>query len=502
MHAGGLSAKERPRAMVFNSVQYLAFFPVAVVGYFLLPRRVRVPWLLLASLYFVGAASPIFALQTLVVVILGWTWGLVIERSSSSERKSRLVTVGVLALLGNLFVFKYAGFVNESLRSVFGWSGRPYPVPVLQLLFPLGISFYTFQVIAYLVDVARGERAERSVTNFGLFVAFFPKFVSGPIERGKRLLPQLRQDHDFEPARIIGGIELMAWGFFKKIVVADRLAPFVSRVYDDPRSFDGVGMTLATWLFAFQVYCDFSGYTDIARGSAKVMGYELTENFNRPYLAGTVSDFWKRWHISLTSWLTDYVYTPLTRQRRVKLKLYYTILVSLFVTFVASGFWHGAEWTFVAWGALHGMYLVCSMLTQKWRSRAAKAMKLDRVPRLHRAWKVAVTFTLVCFAYVFFNAHDMSDAHYIVTHLFTGWSSAPAGLGAVLNGQWIELAFGLSGAAVVLLLESMDARGSVHELLAKRPGWVRWCFYQGCAVGILLFGALYDTKQSFIYFQF
>ncbi len=488
--------------MVFNSFHYLAFFPAVVVGYFLLPQRARVAWLLLASLYFVGVASPVAALQTLAIVALGWLMGRAIDSAADKERKHKLLTLGVLALVANLVVFKYAGFLNESLRSFFGWFGSDYPVPVLQLLLPLGISFYTFQVIAYLVDVARGEKPERSLTSFGLFVTFFPKFVSGPIERGKKLLPQLRVKHELDYARIVGGVELMAWGFFKKIVVADRLGPFVARVYDDPRSFDGVGMALATWLFAFQVYCDFSGYTDIARGSAKVMGFELTENFNRPYFATTVSDFWKRWHISLTSWLTDYIYTPLTRQRRIKLKFYYTILISLFITFVVSGFWHGAEWTFVVWGALHGAYLVCSMLTQKWRARVAKSLKLQQVPRLHRAWKVGVTFSLVCFAYVFFQADSMSDAFYIVTHLFTGWGSAPAGVKAVLDGQWIELGFGLCGAALVLLLESGQTTGNVQERLAARPAWVRWCFYQVCAIGILLFGALYDTKQSFIYFQF
>lgn len=485
--------------MAFNSFHYLAFFPAAVAVFFVLPQRLRWAWLLLASLYFYGLWSPLLLLQIVLATTVSWFLGLKIEAAPAKEQKRRILTSGILLLIANLFVFKYTGFANESVRSVFGWFGGRYPIPTIQLLLPLGISFYTFQLIAYLVDVHRGEKAERHLGVFGVFIAFFPKLVSGPIERAKNLLPQLHREQTFDYARVVAGLELMAYGFFKKVVVADRLAPAVTRVYDDPRAYDGIAMVAATWLFAFQVYCDFSGYTDIARGSAQVMGYKLMENFNRPYFATSIADFWKRWHISLTTWLTDYVYTPLTRQRRFKIKFYYLILWSLFITFVVSGLWHGAQWTFVVWGALHGSYIVCSTLTQKWRARVAAALKLDCVPRLHRAYKVAVTFGLVCIAYVFFQAHTLADAVYILTHSFTGWSMS--GLKEFVSGQWVEVGIGLLGMAAVLLVDSLVG-GGIHELLAKRSVWVRWSIYQACALSIVLFGAFYETNQKFIYFQF
>ncbi len=488
--------------MAFNSLQFLVFFPIVVAAYFLLPHRLRWLWLLLASIYFYGLSKPLVVLQLAITIGATFYLALRIEGISEKPKKKRLMKLGVLALVANLFVFKYTAFVNESFRSLFEWVGAGYPLPVVEILLPLGISFYTFQLIGYLVDVSNGAKAERHLGIFALFVSFFPKVVAGPIERGKTLLPQLHAPQSFDYQRVASGLMLMVWGGFKKVVVADRLAPFVREVYSEPQSYDGVAMTLATWMFAFQVYCDFSGYTDIALGAAKTLGFKLTDNFNRPYFAISIQDFWKRWHISLTSWLTDYVYTPLTRSRSLKLKLYYLILVSLFTTFVVSGLWHGAEWTFVAWGALHGFYLIVAVMTQKSRQKIARLLRLERVPNLHRRFRIAVTFGLVCFAYILFQASSMADAFYIMTHLHTGWGHAGGSVKEFMAGRWAELLLACYGIIVVMAVEVLQSRGKVGDMLAARPAWVRWSVYYAGVISILVLGAFYDVDQQFIYFQF
>jgi alginate O-acetyltransferase complex protein AlgI len=489
--------------VAFNSIHFLLFFPVVFALYYVTPARWRWALLLVASLYFCGVGGPGYVLLLLATIGLTYFCGIRIQEADGRIAKKRYLLVGLFGLIGTLFVFKYFNFFNDNVRAVFAALGWHYPIRTLNLVLPLGISFYTFLEIAYLVDVYRGTvRAEKHVGLLALYVAFFPKLVAGPIERAKNLLPQLRAEHTFDYRQVVGGLQLIAWGAFQKVVVADRLAPFVQQVYGDPRAHDGVAMTLATWLFAFQVYCDFAGYTYIAIGAAQTMGYKLMDNFNRPYFAISIQDFWKRWHISLSSWLTDYVYTPLTRQKRVKVKLYYLMIGCLFITFVVSGLWHGAAWTFVFWGALHGLYLICSMLTRNWRARSIKLFRLDRVPRLHHALRIGFTFSLVCFAYIFFQSRTLSDAFYIVTHLPTGWGHAAVGVRALLAGHLAEFALGLYGIVVVIAVDVLQGYGNVREMIAARPAIVRWGLYYACAISIVLLGAFYDTNQQFIYFQF
>jgi alginate O-acetyltransferase complex protein AlgI len=488
--------------VAFNSLQFLAFFPLVVVGFFLLPHRVRSLWLLAASLYFCGAGQPLALVWMLAATVVTYWVAIKVDGAPDKPRKKAIMKMGVALLVANLVVFKYTSFVNESFRSVAGWFGGAYPVPVIHLLLPIGISFYTFLLIGYLVDVSNGLKAERSFGTFALFVTYFPKLVAGPIERAKNLLPQLHVEQTFDYRRVVSGLVLMALGFFKKVVVGDRLAPFVQQAYGDPRGHDGVVMVLATWMFAFQVYCDFSGYTDIAIGAARTMGYKLINNFNRPYFAISIADYWKRWHISLSSWLTDYVYTPLTRTKAIKMKWYYLMLLSLFITFVVSGFWHGAQWTFVVWGVLHGTYMITSMLTQKWRRKVNQSLGLDRRPRLHNVLRVMFTFCLVCFAYIWFQAASVADAVYISTHLHTGWGHAVASAKDFLDDRYAELAFALYGIAVVMIADTLAAKGDIVERLVARPARVRWAVYYTTAVSIILLGAFYDTQQKFIYFQF
>jgi alginate O-acetyltransferase complex protein AlgI len=487
--------------MSFNSPEFVLFFLLVAGTTFFVPQRWRWGFLLAASCYFYGVWNWLVLAQLVAVIGLSYWFGLRIEAETDAVRKRRWTTAAIVLLAGNLFVFKYTAFANESLRALFGGVGLSYPVPVLRLLLPIGISFYTFQLIGYIVDTYKGGKAERHLGVFALFVLFFPKLVAGPIERSKGLLPQLHTEQFFDRARIVAGLRLMLWGAFQKIVVADRLAPAVDAAYANPQEQQGVVMVFATFLFAFQVYCDFAGYSDMALGAAQILGYKLTKNFNRPYFAISIQDFWKRWHISLSSWLTDYVYTPLTRTK-VKIKWYTWMQISLFITFVVSGFWHGAAWTFVIWGALHGAYLVAAMLSQKTWTKIHKRTGLLKRQKLHARLKIAATFSLVCFAYIFFRASSVSDAFYIATHLHTGWAHPFRALNQAVGAMREDIVLGLFGASVVLLAEWLDGQPKFAASLETRPRWVRWSVYYAGVVAIVLLGALIGTTPQFIYVQF
>lgn len=488
--------------MVFNSLEFVGFFVVVVLVHFALPQRARWMWLLAASLFFYGYAGAIYLVQIVAAAAAAYYAALAIEAQAERAKKQRILALAIVALSANLIVFKYTSFFNETFRAVFGWAGLAYEIPVLHIIMPLGISFYTFQLIGYVIDVFRGAKAERHFGIFTLSVVLFAKVISGPIERAKSLLPQLHALPSFNYALALAGFQLMLWGAFKKIVVADRIAPFVNRVYDAPHEFEGVAMTFATFLYAFQIYFDFSGYTDMALGGAMILGVKLMQNFNRPYFAVSIQDFWKRWHISLSSWLTDYLYTPLTRAKWIKLKLYTLMLISLMITFVVSGFWHGAQWTFVAWGALHGVYIVASLLLQKPWNRFAKESGLTKRPKAYRTLKISVTFLLVCLAYVLFRANSLADAAYIYTHLGTGWGEAVDGLKSIVSADQAEFVLAMAGIVVVMAPEFMKGHAKLGEAVLAWPAWRRWGLYYAGALSLLLLGAYYGVGQDFIYFRF
>jgi D-alanyl-lipoteichoic acid acyltransferase DltB (MBOAT superfamily) len=489
--------------MPFISTHFVLFFAVVAGVYFLIPLRLRQIWLLLASLYFCGAAGPVYLIQVLAAAAVAFFVGIGIERETEKPKKQRVMAIGILLLIANLFTFKYAAFFNESARAVAGWMGLTYTVPEVNLLMPLGISFYSFLLIGYLIDVVRGTKAEREPLAFGLFVTFFPKFVSGPIERSKNFLPQLHVEHAFDAARVAAGAQLILWGVFKKAVVADRIAPFVDNIYNNPTAHDGTTHAIATFLYAFQLYCDFSGYTDIALGCALILGFKLLPNFNRPYFATSIQDFWKRWHTSLTTWLTDYVYTPLTRQKFLKLKFFTMTLIGLFITFVVSGLWHGAHWNFVLWGALHGTYIVVSLMLQKPWNQFARKIKLDKAPNLYRGLKIGVTFLLVCLAYVLFRANSLEDAGYIYAHIFTDWGNALASMRAFVADDAGDLVLCAAGIIIVMTADLLQGRAvTAKKPAVVAPGLGRWAMINACALAVVLLGAFYGAGQQFIYFRF
>ncbi|MEO7427617.1 MAG: MBOAT family O-acyltransferase [Fibrobacteria bacterium] len=482
--------------MLFNSTHFAIFFPLLLIAYFSLPHRLRWVLLLAASYYFYMCWRPEYALLLLGSTAVSWACGHWLGRTQDAQKRKGILLSGVAVLLGTLVYFKYWNFFADQLNAVFGLLQIPRALPNHSILLPVGISFFTFHTLSYLIDVYRGTTLpERHFGLYALYVSFFPQLVAGPISRAPKVLPQFRIPMAFDYDRIKSGLLLMAWGFFQKVVVADRLAVLVDAVYKNPTSFSGIALAAATVCFAFQVLCDFAGYTDIAIGTLQIMGFDFPPNFRRPYLAGSLSEFWKRWHISLSSWLSDYVYTPLTIAYR-DWGMAAIVVASLF-TFLLSGIWHGAGWTFIIWGVLHGIGLSVEGITRKARKRAGK-----RWPRLFALAGWAVTFAYVCFTQVFFRAASVGDGFYIASHLFVGGS-----LNDLLNlgGDKFELLIGCFGIAVVLCVHLIQEYGTpsgsgLRAWLATRPAWQRWGAYYAGASCIFLLGRF--SQHQFIYFMF
>ena len=488
--------------MLFNSLHFLVFFPVVLGLYFGLPARWRPALLLAASYYFYMSWRPAYGLLLAATTLLDYASGVQMSKLATLAQRRPWLALSLASNLGTLFVFKYFNFFRDAAVGLAGALHLPLAAPVLALALPVGVSFYTFQSVAYIVDVYQGRLpAERNLLRFALFVAFWPQLVAGPIERGTQMLPQFRQAHGFDYGRVASGLRLMAWGMFKKVVLADRFAQMVNPIFDHPRQYPALALVLAVAGFTVQIYTDFSGYTDLARGAARVLGYHLVLNFRQPYFAASVGDFWRRWHMSLSNWFRDYVYIPLGGSRRGAARTQLNVLA----VFLLSGLWHGASWTFVAWGALHGTYLVLESLTQPARTAAARALGLAARPRLGYALGLAATLVLVAYAWIFFRANTLPDALYIASHVFQGWGQLSRAetvrvVGHFFQAQPSEVAV---TAAALLLLLLVDARLAWPALAARwhrPPAWVRWLGYWALLAAIALFGVFNSTQ--FIYFQF
>ena len=485
--------------MVFNTWQFVLFFPLVTLAFFALAPANRRRLLLAASSLFYMAFIPQYILIIFALILLDYTAALLIESAHGGRRRTYLV-LSIFGNLGMLGVFKYYNFFNHNLSALFGWMGMPYGVADLSLILPIGLSFHTFQSLAYTVEVYYGRyAAERSLPRYALYVLFYPQLVAGPIERPGNLLPQLDLTARFDSERVTDGLKLMVWGLFKKMVIADRLAVVVNEVYGNPSQFNGPQFAIATVFFAYQIYCDFSGYTDVAIGAAQVMGIRLITNFNRPYAATFISDFWARWHISLTTWFRDYLYAPIAGRRPAAVRRH----AATWLIFLTSGLWHGAAWNFVVWGALHALYLSVGMLTAMPRARLAAVLGLTRIPRLRRALQVATTFGLVCVSWVFFRANSLPDALTVLGGIPQGWASLSGGLAGVLGPMQLtvgSLAKAVVLIAVVEIVSSINAGERMRRMFGHLPLLVRWPAYAGMIVAILDFGA--TERIPFIYFQF
>ena len=472
--------------MLFNSFHFLfVYFPLVTGLYFMTPERQRWILLLLASCYFYMAFIPAYVLILFAVILLDYGAGLLIEGARGRRRKALLI-LSLLANLGFLGVFKYYNFFNANLVDLCTSLGLDYRGYRLDIVLPIGLSFHTFQSMAYTIEVYRGRfQAERHLGIYALYVLFFPQLVAGPIERPESLLVQLRKSFGPDAARIASGLKLMVWGLFKKVVIADRLSLYVNPVYGDPTAFLGAPLMIATVFFAFQIYCDFSGYSDIAIGVARILGYHLRLNFNRPYLAASMTEFWRRWHISLSTWFRDYVYIPLGGNRSAPWRWY----VNLAITFLLSGLWHGANWTFVVWGLVHGLYLMVSVLrTRIWPGY--------RIPHL---LGVLGTFVLACLAWVFFRARTLGDATYVLANMLP---LGPLGLEDLALGRTADFFLSCQLIAVLLLVHGAEERTgkNVVELVGERGAGERWLTYLVVLLAVVFLGRFSDAE--FIYFQF
>lgn len=423
--------------------------------------------------------KPIYAVLIFTSTLVTYVTSLLIEKNRrNTNKKKAFLIISFIINFGILFIFKYYNFINSSIFSLFEYWGIRWQVPNLDVLLPVGISFYTFQAVGYTIDVYRGTiRAERHLGMYALFVSFFPQLVAGPIERATNLLPQFRQKFDFDYDRVVSGLKLMMWGMFMKVVVADRVATYVDAVYNNVPQHSGSSLIIVSVLFAIQIYCDFAGYSTIAIGSARVMGFTLMQNFNRPYFARSIKEFWSRWHISLSTWFKDYLYIPLGGNR-VKFTRH---LFNLFITFFISGIWHGANWTFLIWGSLHGMYLVIETISRKY-------FKIN-TPYVFDLFK---TLILVLFAWIFFRANNVADAFLIVTKIFTEF-------GQVYVDLTVMSYIGI-GVGILLMKEIKDEFGFNLSLSNSKHKSIRFIYYISMISLILLLG-VFDNSQ-FIYIQF
>ena len=481
--------------MLFNSFAFLGFFAAVVVVYYLAPHRWRWVLLLIASYYFYSAFQPAYLILLAYATALAYGVGRLVAGRRGTPAGRWLLAAGVIGELAVLAVFKYFNFVITSLESALTGVG-PFvdaiALPRLELLLPAGLSFYTFSAISYLVDCYRGTiEPERHLGRLALYVAFFPKLLAGPIERAGAFLEQIVKPIRFDPAMATLGLQLILLGLFKKVVIADRLAAFVDAGFTDPAFQSPVTLVVAVYFFAFQIYCDFSGYSDIAIGAAAVLGIQLMENFRRPYFARSVPEFWAgRWHISLMRWFRDYLYIPLGGNRVSTPRWY----ANQMTVFLVSGLWHGANWTFVLWGGLNGLYqIVYFMLARprEWLARVLPAWLWDGLA-------ILVTFHLILVAWIFFRAETLSQAWTVITRIFGNLSALPGLMAAYpwTGGFWLSV-----GLIVVLIaIEALDELRDLWAWLAARPVVLRWGFYYALLACLLVIGQW--SMSEFVYMQF
>ncbi len=471
--------------MLFNSLQFIVFFIIVTILFFELSHKNRWKLLLIASCYFYIVFKPVYILILGFTIVVDYFAGIQIEKSSGRRRKQFLVA-SLIANIGVLVIFKYWNFMAENLNQMLSVFSVKEPIPLLQILLPIGLSFHTFQAMSYTIEVYRGnQKAERHFGIYSLYVMFYPQLVAGPIERPQNLLHQFHEEHFWDFERFKEGFTQMLWGFFKKVVIADRLAILVNEMYGDIHHQTGSNLAFAACFFLFQIYCDFSGYSDIAIGSAKVMGFHLMTNFNVPFSSRNITEFWRKWHISLSTWFNDYLFTPLSLSFR-NLGLW-GISAALFITFFISGLWHGAAWKFIIYGVLHGVALIYEIHTKKIRKKWNK-----NIPHwIYNPLSILITTAYVAFSWIFFRANTIADAFEIIRRIFS--TSFFQGIHSMkLNTT--ELIFCM---ALIILLSVKDRFIPKVESISTPK------FFGVSALMLILiyfFGVF--NANSFIYFQF
>jgi alginate O-acetyltransferase complex protein AlgI len=494
--------------MLFNSFEFILFFIFVTTSYFILPHKYRWFLLLASSCYFYMAFIPIYILILGATIVIDYFAGIYIEKLNETKTKNYtrwFLIASLIANIGVLAVFKYYNFFIDNFKAITDGFGWQINYCYLGIALPIGLSFHTFQAMSYTIEVYRGnQKAERHFGIYSLYVMFYPQLVAGPIERPQNILHQFHEKKLFNYLNVTNGLKLMAWGLFKKVVIADRLAIFTDPVFNQPQNYPAITLLIAAIFFSYQIYCDFSGYSDIALGSAQVMGFELMKNFDRPYHSKSISEFWKRWHISLSTWFRDYLYIPLGGSRVATLR---RLFFNLFFVFLVSGFWHGANWTFIVWGALHGFYLIFALIKDKLIHKFLPRMKIIKPGVLNISIDVIVTFILVMVAWIFFRCKNLADSWLFIKKMFSEivgdiyiiivYKNINLNLTAISKTQIILSIF------LILALETIhiiQGKESMRLMISSKPIIVRWSLYYGIVLAIIFLGVF--DKREFIYFQF
>ena len=495
--------------MIFTSYLYVAFLILVLGVNSLLPKKHRWIWLLISSYFFLYTWDLKFCLILFAYTLITYFIGVLIDKSQQRKTKRIWLNVGLLLIIGGLFVFKYLNFSIESLASVLAFAGVQTDFNMVHLFLPAGISFYTFQSISYMVDVSNGRsKVEKHFGKFALFLAFFPKLISGPIERAHEFIPQIDNPTSYTYDEMIENMIRIGWGIFKKLVIANRLAVMTRTVFDsgDLFKYSGIQLLFIVFIYAFQIYIDFDAYSDIAIGAGRLLGFKLTENFKRPYFSKNIVEFWRRWHISLSNWLRDYLFIPLnfsSRRRKHKQLWQY---INIMIVFLISGIWHGSAWTFVIWGGLHGAYQVWEAATAKIRKTILTKLKIDPNSFGHKFYQVFITFGLATVAWIFFRANSIMDALVVGKRILFMRS-------LYLPESWVfKTAFGLDekdftlaliALALFIIVEFASRRINIRQELVKQPIYFRWPIYLLLIFGMIIFGYYGSNDPTdFIYFQF
>lgn len=493
--------------MIFNSFDFLVFFVIVTGLYFVLPHAFRWAMLLIASCIFYMYFIPWYILILFFTIIIDYFAGILIENAPPGKKKRYLVA-SLIANIGVLFFFKYFNFFADNVNSIAHVLGWNYDISFLKIVLPIGLSFHTFQAMSYTIEVYRGNQAaERHFGIYSLYVMYYPQLVAGPIERPQNLLHQFHTPYKFSYEKVSSGLKQMLWGFFKKVVIADRLAEYVNPVYNSPHDYQGITILIATIFFAIQIFCDFSGYSDIALGASRIMGIELMQNFKSPYLSKSISEFWSRWHISLSTWFKDYLYIPLGGNRVSQLRNY----MNLLIVFLVSGLWHGANWTYVIWGGLHGCYLVGErMIGVGSKNKVA----VSRRSKFVIALRILFVFILTCIAWIFFRAKDVSTGVYILKEAVMGiphyisnlakpgylWLE-PLMFNKNVNYEWFNFLIIILCFLILFWSHRKELETMIVNHINRKNLFVRWSFFLVLISSILVLGVFHNSSE-FIYFQF
>ena len=500
--------------MQFNSIHFMLFFPAVLAVYFIIPKKIRYVWLLIASYYFYMSWNAKYAILIAFSTVVTYLCGVLIDqfRQTGTDicRKLSKVTLvlGISSNLLILFMYKYFDFAIDNINSALSAFGIGVIETQFDLLLPVGISFYTFQALGYVIDVYRNDvEAEYNPLRYALFVSFFPQLVAGPIERSGNLMKQLKNAHTIKLwnyERIIKGISVMMWGFFLKVIIADRAATIANNVFANYYALGTFELISGAVFFAIQIYCDFASYSTIAQGAAQIMGFELMDNFNTPYFALSIKEFWRRWHISLSTWFRDYLYIPLGGNRKGKVRKH----INTMIVFLVSGLWHGANWTYIVWGGLHGFYQIFGDLTKPFKDKVTKKLNFRTEALSYKFCQMLCTFALTCLAWIFFRADSVNAAFDYIARMFTHINPWALTTGVIYNIglDRQEMNILIIAICVLIFVDIMKRKKNIRfeNLADNQSFWVRGAIIFALLFVVIIFGAYgysFDA-QEFIYFQF